>query len=220
LTKKKNYFVFGKWVNYVPAVILSTLLFTVVFLIYLFYYWFAPSHLEVGYQPEQPIPYSHRLHAGELGIDCRYCHFDVETEAYANVPSSETCLNCHNYIKTDNSDIQTIKKHYDNNEPVDWVKVHMLPDYAYFNHSRHVNSGVSCVQCHGRIDQMEVVRQSEPLSMVWCLECHENPEEYVWPKDKVTKLWWEPEEDQSVMGKRLVEEYHLNPKVQCSVCHR
>ena len=217
---KNNSFVFPKWVNYLPSIIILVLIGGVSTVIYLFYYWFSPSHLEVGYQPEQPIPYSHQLHAGELGIDCRYCHYNVEQAAHANIPSAELCLNCHNHIKTDNEQIKKIKEHYDTDTPIDWVTVHMLPDYAYFNHSRHVNSGVSCVQCHGRVDQMEVVRQAEPLSMVWCLECHRNPEDYVWPKDKVTELWWEPEEDQAVMGKRLVEEYHLNPKVQCSVCHR
>lgn len=217
---KSEGFVFPKWVNSLPSLIILTLLGSIVFFVYLFYVWFSPSHLEVGYQPIQPISYSHQLHAGELGIDCRYCHYNVETSAHANIPSAELCLNCHNYIKTDSEEIKYIKEHYENNHPVDWVKVHMLPDYAYFNHSRHVNSGVSCVQCHGRVDQMDVVRQVEPLSMVWCIDCHKNPEGKIWPKDKVTKLWWVPEEDQDVMGKRLVEEYHLNPKIQCSVCHR
>ena len=220
MKKNKNYFVFGKWVNYVPAVILSTLLFTVIFLIYLFYYWFAPSHLEVGYQPEQPIPYSHRLHAGELGIDCRYCHSNVEKAAHSNIPTTETCMNCHNQVKTDAKEIKKLTKYYESGKPIEWVKVHMLPDYVYFNHARHVTSGVSCVQCHGRVDQMDVVQQVKSLSMGWCLECHNNPEGYVWPKEKVTQLSWKSDEEPLEMGKRLVEEYHLNPKVHCSVCHR
>ncbi|RAP32014.1 cytochrome C [Candidatus Marinamargulisbacteria bacterium SCGC AG-414-C22] len=211
---------FPKWANKVPLIIATVVPLVLVSVIHVFHYWLAPSHLEVGYQPKQPIPYSHRLHAGELGIDCRYCHYNVETAAHANIPSAELCLNCHDHIKTDSPYIEQIREHYESGEPIEWVKVHMLPDYAYFNHSRHVNSGVSCVQCHGRVDQMDVVRQVEPLSMVWCLECHRNPEEFVWPKDKVTQLWWTPEEDQIEMGERLVEEYHLNPKVQCSVCHR
>ena len=219
-SNNKTRFKFPKWVNYLPGIIAASLLGIVTFVIYLFSYWFAPSHLEIGYQPKQPIPYSHELHAGELGIDCRYCHYNVEKEAHANIPSSELCLNCHHMIKTDNSYIKDIQESYDKNEPIEWVKVHMLPDYAYFNHSAHVNKGVSCIQCHGRMDQMVEVRQVESLSMAWCLECHENPEKYVWPKDKVTKLWWVPEEDQLVMGKRLVEEYHINPNKQCSTCHR
>lgn len=217
---KSNYYIFPKWSNKVIAIIGVALLLKVIFLIYLFEFWFSPKHLEVGYQPEQPIPYSHSLHAGELGIDCRYCHYNVENAAHANIPSAELCMNCHSNIKQDSPNIIKLKQHYESGEPIEWVNVHMLPDYAYFNHSRHVNSGVSCVQCHGRVDQMEVVRQVESLSMGWCLECHRNPENYVWPKDKVTMLDWEPEEDQLKMGKRLVDEYHLNPNDECSTCHR
>ena len=218
--KESARYVPPKWVNKLPAIILLSLLGLLLFVIYLFYYWFSPKHLEVGYQPQQPIPYSHRLHAGELGIDCRYCHYNVEKASHANIPSAELCLNCHDSIKTDSPHIKKIKEHAENNEPIPWVKVHMLPDYAYFNHSRHVNSGVSCVQCHGRVDQMDVVRQVEPLSMAWCVECHRNPEKAVWPKEKVTQLWWDPGENAEEMGRRLVEEHHINPNVQCSTCHR
>lgn len=221
MNKKEDFhFVFPKWANRLPAMIAVGGICLVSFIVYLFWYWFSPNHLEIGYQPKQPIPYSHLLHAGKLGIDCRYCHYNVEDASHANIPTSELCLNCHSNIKTDSDYIKQIQHHYDTNTPVEWVKVHMLPDYAYFNHSRHVNSGVSCVQCHGRVDMMEEVRQVKSLSMSWCLECHKNPEKYVWPKEKITELSWQPEEDQLVMGKRLVEEYHLNPKVQCSVCHR
>ena len=218
--KKNNHYIFPKWSNKVISVIGVALLLKVIFIIYLFEFWFSPKHLEIGYQPEQPIPYSHSLHAGELGIDCRYCHYNVEDAAHANIPSAELCMNCHSNIKQDSPHIKKLKQHYESGEPIEWINVHMLPDYAYFNHSRHVNSGVSCVQCHGRVDQMEVVRQVESLSMGWCLECHRNPENYVWPKDKVTKLGWEPAEDQVEMGKRLVEEYHLNPNDECSTCHK
>ena len=106
---KSEGFVFPKWVNSLPSLIILTLLGSIVFFVYLFYVWFSPSHLEVGYQPIQPISYSHQLHAGELGIDCRYCHYNVETSAHANIPSAELCLNCHNYIKTDSEEIKYIK---------------------------------------------------------------------------------------------------------------
>ena len=213
-------FVFPKWVNKLPAILGMGFVLGVVLIAYVFWYWLSPKHLNVGYQPKQPIPYSHRLHAGDLGIDCRYCHYNVETAAHANIPSAELCMNCHDSVKTDSPHIQTLKAHVDSGEPVEWVNVHMLPEYAYFNHSRHVNSGVSCVQCHGRVDQMDEVRQVESLSMSWCLDCHRNPEPYIWPKEKVTQLWWKPEEDALDMGKRLVETYHLDPSVQCSTCHR
>jgi hypothetical protein len=217
---KQSLFVFPKWTKYVPAVVVIVLVLGGLGVVHLFWYWFSPAHLEVGYQPEQPIPYSHQFHAGELGIDCRYCHYNVETEGHANIPSAELCLNCHSQIKTDSSYIKTLQEHYDSGKPIEWVNVHVLPEYAYFNHARHVNSGVSCLQCHGRVDQMEKVQQVQPLSMGWCLECHKNPEAYIWPKERVTDLSWEPNEDPLEMGKRLVEEYHLDPKVQCSVCHR
>tara|TARA_B100000427_G_scaffold103252_1_gene85374 strand:- start:30999 stop:31697 length:699 start_codon:yes stop_codon:yes gene_type:complete len=213
-------FVFPKWVNKVPAIIAVSVVGILMFVVHLFWYWLSPNHLEIGYEPEQPIPYSHRFHAGELGIDCRYCHYNVETQAHANIPSAELCLNCHSQIKQDSPFIKDIKEHYDSNTPIEWVNVHMLPEYAYFDHSRHVNSGVSCVQCHGRVDQMEVVQQVESLSMSWCLDCHRNPEPNIWPKEHVTNLSWESDEDPLEMGKRLVEEYHLNPKIECSVCHR
>ena len=147
----------------------------------------------MGIKPPQPIKYSHRLHAGELGIDCRYCHTQVEKGAQATIPPLETCMNCHKLIKKDSPEILKLRNHFASNTPIEWVKVNRLPDYAYFNHSRHVNSGVSCKTCHGRVDQMEVVRQVKPLSMSWCLECHRSPEKFIGPKDKVTDMSWHPE---------------------------
>ena len=213
-------YVFPRWVNKVPVFILLFVVVTVFFVIYLFYYWFSPKHLEVGYEPEQPIPYSHRLHVGELGLDCRYCHSQVENQGHSNIPSSEICMNCHSQIKTDSPYIKKIKESYESGVPIEWVKVHMLPDYAYFNHSRHVNSGVSCVSCHGRVDQMEVVRQVEPLSMAWCLECHRNPAPHIRPKDQVTNLGWQSEIDPVELSRALVKEYGIKPREDCSTCHR
>ena len=213
-------FLFPKWANSVPLVVLLSIVGGVSIVVFVFWFWLSPENLNVGYQPEQPIPYSHRLHAGELGIDCRYCHVGVETGAHATIPATETCMNCHRIIKKDSPHILKLRESYANNEPIEWVKVHSLGDYAYFNHSRHVNSGVSCVTCHGRVDQMEVVRQVEPLSMGWCLDCHRNPEKYVRPKSTVTDMAWTTTEDQLEMGRRLVAEYHLNPGEDCNTCHR
>jgi hypothetical protein len=219
-SSNKTPFLFPKWSNYLPTLVLIFLLGGLLITVFIFWYWFSPKHLNVGYQPEQPIPYSHRLHAGELGIDCRYCHTQVDKGAKASIPPVETCMNCHKIVKKDSPHIIKLREAYINNEPIEWVKVHHLADYSYFNHSRHVNSGISCVSCHGRIDQMEVVRQVEPLSMSWCLECHRNPEKHVRPKDKVADMYWHPSEDQEVLGKRLVELYHINPREDCSTCHR
>ena len=212
-------FIFPKWSNTLHFYIAIGLVIKLSFIIFVFWYWFSPKHLEVGYQPKQPIPYSHKFHVGELGLDCRYCHHSVETQAHANIPSSETCMNCHTMIKTDSPHIKKIKESYETGEPIEWVNVHMLPDYAYFDHSRHVNSGDSCVSCHGRVDQMKEVRQVEPLSMGWCLDCHRSPENHLRPTEFVTQLDWESD-DQEKMGQFLKEAHGINPKEHCSTCHR
>lgn len=172
--------------------------------------------------PAQPVPYSHALHAGKLGLDCRYCHVSVEQGAHANVPPTQTCMNCHSNVSIDASrqwKIEPIKKSYDTGKPVEWVKIHDLPDYAYFNHSAHVNRGVGCVTCHGRIDQMEVVYQAKPLSMQWCLECHREPEKFLRPLDQITNMTWDPE-NQLEVGRKVKEEHKINPSQDCSTCHR
>lgn len=174
----------------------------------------------MGYEPHQPIAFSHRLHSGNLGIDCRYCHTQVDQQAHATIPSTETCMNCHSVIKKDHPEIQKIHESYYDDKPLEWVRVHQLPDYVYFNHSRHVNSGVSCVECHGRVDQMDVVRQVESLSMSWCLECHRQPEKKLRPVEFVTDLGWVPPEGQEDVGAMLKELHHINPRVDCNTCHR
>jgi len=218
--KDDQHYVFPKWANKTPFIILSVILGGLVTTIFVFWYWFSPKNLEVGYAPDQPIPYSHRLHAGELGIDCRYCHTEVDKGPQATIPPTETCMNCHRQIKTDSPHIKKLHESFENDEPIEWVKVHNMPDYVYFDHSRHVNSGVSCVSCHGRIDQMEVVRQVEPLSMSWCLDCHRNPDASIRPKDKVTDLGWVSDEDPIALGKRLSKKYNIRPREDCSTCHR
>jgi hypothetical protein len=190
------------------------------YVIFLLYYGLWPTTLAQGYKPAQPVPYSHEVHAGELGIDCRYCHTTVEDAAFAAIPPTETCMNCHSSIHTQSEKLQPVFESYATGKPIEWVKVHDLPDFVYFNHSRHVNSGVSCVSCHGRVDKMEVVEQDQPLHMDWCLNCHRAPEKYLRPVEFVTDLDWVPEEDQLTMGKRLREEHNINPSTDCSTCHR
>ncbi|RAP32758.1 cytochrome C [Candidatus Marinamargulisbacteria bacterium SCGC AG-410-N11] len=217
--ESNNKYIFPKWSNSIPKLIMLLVLGGLSSIVFVFWFWFSPKNLEVGYEPEQPIPYSHKLHVGELGIDCRYCHTNVEDVSHANIPSTDTCMNCHSVIKTDSEHIKKLKKSYDTGEPIPWVNVHMLPEYSYFNHSRHVNSGVGCVSCHGRIDQMEVVRQVESLSMSWCLECHREPAKNIRPLDKITDMEWVAE-DPIALGENLIKEYHVNPKENCSTCHR
>lgn len=130
----------------------------------------------VGYAPSQPIPFSHKLHAGDRKIQCLYCHSNVDKSAHANVPSSAVCMNCHRVVKTESPWIQKLTEMYDKNEPVQWVNVHVLPDYVYFNHQRHIQRGVSCETCHGNVAAMEKVEQVNPLTMGWCVSCHRQPE--------------------------------------------
>jgi hypothetical protein len=211
--------VFPRWANRLPLYILIGFVGIVLSTIFIFSYWLSPKNLEVGYAPQQPINYSHKLHAGDLGIDCRYCHNSVESQAHAGVPPIETCMNCHTHVKKDSPEIVKLHEHYVSGKPIEWVKVHQLPDYAYFNHSSHVNKGVSCVECHGRVDQMPVVHQVQPLSMSWCLECHRAPAAHIRPKDQVTNLGWTTE-NREKLGQELVEVYQIRPREDCNTCHR
>lgn len=178
------------------------------------WYYLSPKNLQVGHAPEQPIPYSHKLHVGELGLDCRYCHANVERSYEAQVPPTQTCMGCHSVVRKDSERLLRLRDSWSSNEPVEWVRVHKVPDHVYFDHSAHLAVGVGCVSCHGRIDQMDVVRQAKPLSMGWCLECHRNPEPNLRPKDEVTNMTWArtPGEELSLA--------EVNPPQNCSGCHR
>lgn len=184
------------------------------------YYGGSPYTWRVGYSPEQPVPFSHQLHAGELGMDCRYCHTTVDMAAFAAVPPSATCMNCHKNIAPQSRKLLEVRETFASGDPVPWIRVHNLPDYVYFNHSAHVTRGVSCVSCHGRVDQMEQVFHAKPLTMAWCLECHRNPDPYLRPPEFVTDLDWVPEEDALEIGQRVREELNINPPISCSTCHR
>jgi len=185
-------------------------------------YFTLPVVQDTGYRPEQPVPYSHKLHAGNLNMDCYYCHNTVAKAAHAAIPSTETCMNCHTRVKSDSALLAPVRKSYATGEPVKWVKVHNLPDYAYFNHSAHVTAGVSCVSCHGRVDQMVEITQVQPLNMGWCLECHRNPAPNLRPAELVTKLDWEPPagKTRAEIGMEIVKSKNINPPVHCGGCHR
>ncbi|MBI4892883.1 MAG: cytochrome c3 family protein [Acidobacteria bacterium] len=183
-------------------------------------YLLHPKQLDTGYTPVQPVAYSHKLHAGNLGIDCLYCHYTVDKSNYAAVPMTETCMNCHVRVREKSPKLQLVRESYATGQPVPWVKVHRLPDYVYFNHQAHVKVGVSCVSCHGRVDQMAEVRQVQPLSMAWCLECHRNPAANIRPAEYVTKLDWKPEGDPAEIGAKLMKAKGIKPPDNCSACHR
>lgn len=215
---RKN--LFPKWSNTIRPAALTLLGMGGIYMVLLVWYGASPKTLNVGYQPEQPVPFSHALHAGELGMDCRYCHSTVEKAGFAAIPATETCMNCHAKIWPESPRLLPVRESFASGEPVQWVKVHDLPDYVFFNHSAHVNAGVGCVECHGRIDQMEKVRQVAPLSMGWCLECHRNPEPHLRPVELVTDMHWVPQESREALGKRLREANNINPRQDCNTCHR
>ncbi|MFB3904819.1 MAG: cytochrome c3 family protein [Acidobacteriota bacterium] len=168
----------------------------------------------------QPVPFSHKHHVSGLGIDCRYCHAKVETAAFADIPPVETCMSCHSQIWLDSPMLEPVRRSFRTGEPLEWVRVHDLPDFVYFNHGIHVSKGVGCATCHGPVDQMPLTWQVNTLYMEWCLECHRQPEAYVRPRDKVFDMRWQPPGDQLALGRKLVKEYKIQSLTDCTVCHR
>lgn len=172
---------------------------------------------------QQPVQFSHKHHVSDDGIDCRYCHTTVETSAFAGIPPVKTCMNCHSEIFRDSAYLAPIRESYRTGQPLRWTRVHQLADFAYFNHGIHINKGVGCSTCHGRVDQMPLVRQVVSLQMEWCLGCHRQPELYVRPRDKVFDMEWQPPVDQIEQGRKLVKLYKIRSVAaltSCSTCHR
>ncbi len=212
--------VFPKWINQVRPLVAGALLIAPVYAVMLVWYGGSPKTTDVGYAPKQPVSYSHALHAGDLGMDCRYCHSTVEVAARSAIPPTQTCMNCHKSVRATSTKLLPVRESYATGMPVPWVRVHDLPDFVYFNHSAHVTRGIGCVTCHGRVDKMDVVTQVQPLSMGWCLDCHRRPEKNLRPVEYVTKMDWVPQEDQLTLGSRLKSSYNIKPSTDCSTCHR
>ena len=213
---------FPKWVDDLRPLAAALALGAPVVLVALIWYGGSPATTDVGYAPVQPVPYSHALHAGDLGIDCRYCHTNVEVSAHAAIPPTETCMNCHTNVRGASAKLLPVRDSYQSGMPVPWVRVHDLPDYVYFNHSAHVRRGVGCVECHDRIDKMDVVYQAKPLSMGWCLDCHRNPDAHLRPPELVTQMDWRPPQGKTAeeVGREVREKLRLKPSEDCSTCHR
>jgi hypothetical protein len=172
---------------------------------------------------EQPVPFSHAHHVGGLGFDCRYCHTSVENSSFANIPPTKTCMNCHSQIWSTSPTLEPVRASFRDNQSIQWTRVHDLPDFVYFNHSIHVNKGVGCETCHGRVDQMPLTWQQNSLQMEWCLNCHRNTEQYLRPREFVTKMGYEPAGDQLEIGRKLHDEYKIQDVrtlTSCSTCHR
>ena len=173
-----------------------------------------------GIAREQPVQFSHAHHAGELGIDCRYCHTTVERLAYAGIPPTQTCMNCHAQIWRDSSFLEPVRASWRDDRSIDWIKVYDLPGYVYFNHSIHIAKGVGCESCHGNVTEMNVLWQNPTLHMEWCLDCHRHPENYLRPREDVFRMGYVPADAQSSVGLRLIKEYDVHPRTDCSACHR
>jgi hypothetical protein len=170
----------------------------------------------------QPVPFSHKHHVSGIGIDCRYCHVGVEENAFAGLPTTAICMNCHAQIWADSPMLEPVRQSFRTGQPLHWTRVHDLPDFVYFNHSIHVRKGVGCVTCHGRVDQMPLMRQAESLQMEWCLECHRNPQRFIRPVENVFQMDWGPAVPQEKLGAELVRRYDIRVRqlTDCSICHR
>lgn len=210
--------VFPKWVDNLPKRLLIGIIILLNGVVFGVWYFFSPEFTHVGYAPEQPVPFSHKLHVGEIGLDCQYCHTQVFNTEFANIPATQTCMTCHGQIASDSDALAPVRDSWESGDPVEWIRVHNLPDYAVFNHSAHVNMGVGCESCHGRVDRMDVVFQAEPLSMSWCLDCHREPEKHIRPVEEVTTMGYRAE-NQLEVGRELVARHNISAPLYCQACH-
>jgi cytochrome c7-like protein len=169
---------------------------------------------------EQPIQFSHERHVAGNGIDCRYCHTSVEDSAFAGIPPTKTCMNCHSEIFSTSPFLEPVRESFRTGKSIQWTRVDDLPDFVYFNHSIHINKGVGCTTCHGQVDRMPLMRQEASLQMEWCVGCHRHPEDYVRPRDQVFSVEYVPPSNQAELGRRLVAEYKIQSLTSCSTCHR
>ena len=217
--------IFSKSANRVPAVLGIGAALAGLAAVFAIWYWFSPEYTDVGYRPVQPVAYSHALHAGELGIDCRYCHSTVERSPVAIVPATSVCMNCHQLVGRDLASLELVRDSATSGRRLRWTRVHDLPDYARFDHSAHLAAGVGCSSCHGDVEAMEVVTQVEPLSMGWCLECHRDPDPHLRPADRLTDTKWQPSGEQAALateirGRREAAGLPIAPPVDCTGCHQ
>ncbi|MGH9724039.1 MAG: cytochrome c3 family protein [Candidatus Acidiferrales bacterium] len=182
----------------------------------------SPYYTNVGEAPPQPVPFSHRHHVGELGLDCRYCHTSVENSSFAGIPPTQTCMTCHSQIWTNAAMLEPVRASYRTGKSLEWTRVNALPDFVYFDHSIHISKGIGCTTCHGPIATMPMTYKAGTLYMEWCLNCHRQPEKFVRPRSEVFNPNYVPPSghEQLVMGKKLVAEYKIKSLQNCSTCHR
>jgi hypothetical protein len=218
--------VFGKSSNSIARVSLAGVVFGffglwgVVYAIYL-----SPYTTDVNVPRVQQVPFSHQHHVSGLGIDCRYCHDSVETSSFAGIPPTHTCMSCHSQLWTDAPMLAPVRESLATDQPLRWKRVNQAPDFVFFNHSIHVQKGIGCSTCHGRVDEMPLTWKAHSLYMRWCLDCHEAPERNLRPKDQIYNMKWEPPRDQAERGRKLLTEYQISKERlsqlrDCGMCHR
>ena len=219
--------IFPKWTNRLPLMLVAGFLLLGCGVTAGFWYYFTPKYTRVGYQPIQPVAFSHATHVEQLGTDCRYCHTAVEKSWFAGLPSGASCLNCHNQALKDDPRLALVRQSVQRGQPIPWIQIHKVPDYVYFNHSVHVRRGVGCSECHGQIEQMDEVRHAQPFSMTFCLDCHRNPAARLRPPEAITDPNWKWSDDskaaarwQQVNGAELVRDWNVESLADCSACHR
>lgn len=237
---------FPRWSNWLPLKMLVIAVTLVTALTSATWYYVTPKYTRVGYEPIQPVPFPHDIHVAQLGMDCRYCHSFVDVAAHSNLPTTQTCMACHQQVQKENPKLAPIRASWKTGQPVEWVWIHRSPDYVFYNHAAHVNRGISCHSCHGQVNEMSVVRHDKPHSMAWCLECHRKPENHLRPEDQVFNLNWKPEDvnpaefvakygqpkdaaedfskkeklTQQEIGQTLKERWNIKPTINCQGCHR
>jgi hypothetical protein len=187
-----------------------------------YFIWQSPYATDQNLTRTQPVPFSHAHHVGDLGLDCRMCHVGVEKSAFAGIPSTHVCMTCHSQIWTNAQMLAPVRASYASGIPLHWERVNRVPDYVFFDHSIHVAKGIGCAVCHGPVQKMALMRQAQPLTMGWCLECHRDPARYIRPKDQVFNMTWTASPDQAEQGRKLILQYliHTEHLTDCSTCHR
>ena len=212
---------FPKWYNQLPLKIAFGILLSGTLATAGVWYYLTPKYSRVGYEPIQPVPFSHQTHVGQLGFDCRYCHTGVEKSWYANIPSPSVCMNCHSQVLSTDPRLAPVRDSFKSGLPIPWVQIHRTPDFVYFNHAVHVNRGVSCVSCHGQVNEMVEVKHVKSLTMAFCLDCHRDPAPNLRPPGEVYNMnWTNDPQRQREAGREFMHDWKLKPSETCYTCHR
>ena len=183
-------------------------------------YWRVPAGTLERQEIQQPVIFDHRHHVQDDLMDCRYCHTTADKAPSAGIPPTELCLNCHSQVWNKSKLLDAVRASWFSGQAIPWVRVHRLPGFVYFNHAIHVNKGVGCVECHGRVDQMAAIQQVQPLTMGWCLDCHKDPYPRLRPLEEVTHMAWTYAGDRAALGRELAKKYDVKPRTSCYTCHR